>query len=210
MREKIEACRRFFEREHPASFELLPGPGPVMISAPHSVGQIREGRPKAAEPGTGLLALLLHGDGCPVIVKTRNLGDDANFDPVSPYREALCRYVRGHGVRFLLDLHQLSPGRAEMIDIGTGRFVNGSRREADLLVRRLSRPLFQPLSVDGLFSGGGPNTVCSQTARDCRIPCLQLELNSRLFPGPKEAPGPAFFALWEALRGAVSDLAALP
>lgn len=32
------------------SYELVEGVGPVMISAPHSVIQTREGKPKYAEP----------------------------------------------------------------------------------------------------------------------------------------------------------------
>lgn len=90
------------------SFALLPGTSSVMVSAPHSVSQWRNGVVKVAENSTGALAILAHERlGCPIIFKTANARDDANYDAKSPYRDALAAYVESHDVKLLLDLHQL-------------------------------------------------------------------------------------------------------
>ena len=116
---------QYFSVERDRSFELLEGARKIMLSAPHSVAQTRDGKLKTAEPQTGMLVKLLHDElACPAIYKTKNCGDDANFDEESAYKRALQRYIRTHGVRFLIDLHQLSPDREVQIDIGTGKSKN--------------------------------------------------------------------------------------
>ena len=98
------ALAYFTDEEHFCSFELLSGKGGVMLSAPHAMLQTRNGSIKCAERFTGMLCRLMHERiGCPVIYKTRHLRDDANFDPVSDYRDALCRYVKAQGVRLVID-----------------------------------------------------------------------------------------------------------
>ncbi len=92
------ALAYFTDEEHLRSFELLDGVGQVLISAPHAMLQTRNGCVKCAERFTGMLCRLMHERiNCPVIYKTRHLRDDANHDPVSDYRDALCRYVNTHG-----------------------------------------------------------------------------------------------------------------
>lgn len=123
---------------------LRAGEGPVLFSAPHSVEQTRQGRTKPAEPQTAVLAELLHAEtGCPILYKTAHCGDDANFDAVSPYKDALADYVSGRGVRFVIDLHQLAPARDVMVDIGTGGGKNGCTPAAlNVFLRAFSaRPL---------------------------------------------------------------------
>ena len=115
---------KYFSENHENSYELLSGSGPVMISAPHSVEQTRNGSIKYAEPETGVLAKMLHEElGCPVIYKTGNKGDDANFDEESSYKNALIEYVKNNNILFVLDLHQLAPFRDVIIDIDN-KFFN--------------------------------------------------------------------------------------
>ena len=94
----IEAYKnyeQYFETEKENSFELLAGKGKIIVSAPHSVEQTRQGKKKYAEPQTGAIAKLLHDNlGIPVIYKTKNCGDDANFDEASPYKDALVDYIK--------------------------------------------------------------------------------------------------------------------
>ena len=119
--EKIYNLESLFEEDRAEPFVIKEGVGAVMVSAPHSVSQTRAGRIKQAEPQTGALALLLRENlKCPVICKTANSGDDANFDMVSSYKTALAEYIKNNEIAFLLDLHQLSQKREIAIDIGTG------------------------------------------------------------------------------------------
>lgn len=161
---------------------LRAGTGPVLFSAPHSVEQTRQGRRKPAEPQTAVLAELLHAEtGCPILYKTAHCGDDANFDAVCPYKDALADYISGGGVRFVIDLHQLAPARDVMVDIGTGGGKNGCTPAAlNVFLRAFSARPLGVVQVDEPFGACFAHTVSAATARRCGVACVQLELNTRL------------------------------
>ena len=184
--QKYEA---FFAKEHDESFELLHGTGCVMISAPHSVEQTRNGAIKFAEPQTGVLARMLHDSlGCPVIYQTKNCGDDANYDMESPYKQALADYVRQNGIRFVLDLHQLARTRDVQINIGTGRYKNVSdQRQIDAAVAVFETRGIGKILIDTPFAAACPNTVSSYISTACGIPCMQIEMHSLLLWPSSEA-----------------------
>lgn len=177
------ALAYFTDEEHFCSFELLSGKGGVMLSAPHAMLQTRNGSIKCAERFTGMLCRLMHERiGCPVIYKTRHLRDDANFDPVSDYRDALCRYIKAHNVRLVIDLHQMKPERPTDVCIGTG---HGRNLLGDTALVPEFKQLFHRLgvkhiSVDEPFAASEPNSVCATVASRCNVPAVQLELNTRL------------------------------
>ncbi len=177
---KFTEYERYFFESHAESFELLPGMGKVMVSAPHSVEQTRFGKSKYAEPQTGALAKLLHDcTGCPVIYKTKNCGDDANFDKFSDYKKALALYVKENDIRFLLDLHQLSANREVKVNFGTANMKN--IKDPELL--KIATKAFERTSlgspvIDVPFSAAYPYTVSSYVSDICDISCLQIELRS--------------------------------
>lgn len=177
------ALAYFTDEDHLCSYELLAGAGNTMFSAPHAMLQTRNGSIKCAERYTGMLCRLMHERiNCPVIYKTRHLRDDANHDPVSDYREALCRYIQEHHIRYLIDLHQMKPERPAEACIGTGRNRNllGHPELVSLTMECLRNHGVHNITLDTPFDAGGPNTVCATVASRCRIPALQVELNTRL------------------------------
>jgi len=177
------ALAYFTDMEHSHSYELLDGTGSTLLSAPHATLQTRNGSIKCAERFTGMLCRMLNDHiHCPVIYKTRHLRDDANHDPVSDYRDALCRYVQQHDVRYVLDLHQMKPERPTNVCIGTGRGRNlqGRREIAELAAACFRRHGVTGITVDEPFDACGPNTVCATIASRCHVPALQLEINTRL------------------------------
>lgn len=182
-----------------------------MFSAPHAVLQTRNGSLKAAERYTGMLCLLLNRRaGCPCIYKASHRNDDANFDPRSDYRDALCRYINEKKVRYLLDLHQLRPSRPMDVCLGTGLGKNLLGRD-DVLTAAESafrEKGFAPVTVDTPFSASGRNTVSATVARVCAVPALQIELNSRLLM--EDDPGERFVAVMAALYDLCRTLSQLP
>ncbi len=181
-KEKFLNYEKYFKKEHENSFEILKGKGKVMVSAPHSVAQTRLGKLKYSEPQTGALAHLLHDSlNCHVIYKTKNLGDDANFDENCDYKTALCEFVRQNGIVFLIDLHQLSPRRKELINIGTGDLKNLKEKwHLDLVVSAFANQDIQNLKIDYPFKASYPYTVSAYVSKNCGISCIQIELNSTL------------------------------
>ena len=175
---------RYFRSKLPRpSFKLVKGYGKVMVSAPHAVEQLRNGRRKYAEPYTGVLARFLHDStGCPVIFKTKNMKDDANHDETSPYRDALAQYVRENGIAYLIDLHQMSAERGLEIDLGTGYGENIAADPSllDETINAFRERGFSEITVEKHFPAIYPNTVSAATARGCGIACIQIELNTKL------------------------------
>jgi hypothetical protein len=177
------ALAYFTDEDHYCSFELLDGAGGVLISAPHAMLQTRNGSIKCAERFTGMLCRLMHERiGCPVIYKTRHLRDDANHDPVSDYRDALCRYVKQHDIRLVLDLHQMKPERKIDVCVGTGfgRNLPGRPELTDKVVESFRDCGIRNITVDEPYAATGPNTVSATVAARCRIPAVQLEISTRL------------------------------
>ena len=186
------------------SHRLYPGKGAVLVSAPHSVTQWRNGAEKAAEPHTGSLALLLHEElGCPVIVKTGNCSDDANYDPVSSYREELVTYVKEKGIRFVIDLHQLAAHREMMVNLGTAGMKNLPEPRYRILAEEsFAAAGLTPLTVDTPFGAFHPYTVSAYLAAACGISCLQIELNSSLLRGEGQRIDQVYGALRALIRRA--------
>ncbi len=171
------------------SFVLLEGTCPVMLSAPHAVEHVREGKVRYQEPQTADLAKALHARlDCPIIYKTANEGDDANYDAVSPYKQVLAEYIREKDIQLLLDLHQMAGFRQEQICIGTGRFANISDKcFVERCVEIFQAKGLKHVSVDAPFAATYPYTVSSQIHRECGVPCIQIEVNSNLLmEGQKE------------------------
>lgn len=179
---KFREYEDFFNKEHSQSFEILSGRGPVMVSAPHSVEQTRNGKPKYSEPQTGVLAKMLHDAlDCHVIYKTRNCGDDANFDERSSYKDALVEYIKSNDIKFLIDLHQLAPSREVKIDIGTGKFKNiSSFAFVNAALKAFSSKNIGLIQIDEPFDASHPFTISSYIATACKISCLQIEMHSNI------------------------------
>lgn len=173
-----EAINEFKEQ----SFVIKHGVGGIMFSAPHSVEQTRDGKIKYSEPQTGILVEMLHKTfGCPIIRKTSNCNDDANFDPISDYKEALVKYVNENHIEFLIDLHQLAPSRNVMIDFGTGNFKNiNDKYLLNIFLSTFSENKLGNIQLDEPFDASYDYTVSSTIHRECEIPCLQIEINTKL------------------------------
>lgn len=202
-----EALEYFSKADHPNSYEIREGCGTVLLSAPHAVFQTRNGAMKAAERYTGMLCLLLHNRyGYPCIFKTGNRNDDANFDPHSDYRDALCAFVKQNGIRCVLDLHQLHPDRPMDLCLGTGQRANllGQDEIVTIVQAGFQAWAFGPITVDKPFAASGKNTVCATVTRTCAIPSLLIELNSRLLM--EDHPKQRFQAMMDALNHICQEL----
>lgn len=156
---------------------------PIMLSCPHSVSQVRNGNIKLSETRTALIAKLVKK--CidiPIILKTKNLGDDANFDAQSDYRDALAKYILENGIQCCFDLHICSSKRPFSFDIGTGKGQNIFDRQdlKNLIFAEFSQTSvtnFQYVAFDEKFSALNPNTVSAHIAALTGIPAFQIEIN---------------------------------
>ena len=165
------------------NFIIKKGEGCVMLSAPHAAEQTRNGRKKYGEYITGVIVNMLHDElGVPIICKEKNCGDDANRDEKCRYKNKLKKYVEKNGIKYLIDLHQMNPEREEYVDIGTGEGKNVAMDPsiADIAVEVFADKGIPNVFVDKPFCAVHPYTVSAFISRECGIPCLQIELNTRI------------------------------
>ena len=153
----------------------------ILISAPHTIPQLRFGVKKVAEPETGVLARLLNEElGCPAIYSVPN---EQGFC-FEEYITAIHEYHRKFDLHFLIDLHQMKASRSELIDIGVGvnhENVIDKTQCIDLIQRAfVSRFGAKFVSVNKIFQAAQPYTVSKRISSECGIPCIQIEINTRL------------------------------
>lgn len=162
-------------------YEILSGTNNIMLSAPHSVSQIREGKVKTGEYRTGLIVKLLkERTASHSIYKTACLQDDANYDDIDSckYKENLISYIENHDIAYLFDFHISAPSRHYDIDIGTAFGVNIQHDEKLLeVVTNILKKYYENVLIDDTFPASYRNTVSATLARENHIPCLQIEIN---------------------------------
>lgn len=163
---------------------ILNGNKKVMFSAPHAVEQTRENRIKFAEPDTGNLAQLLNSLGYPCIIKTKNMNDDANFDINCAYKQDLVRFINNNNISALIDLHEMAPTREQLICLGSGgetclNLLGNHKKEQAL--REYFNAFFNNISINIPFEAKGDGTIARFISKTCKIPCIQIEMNCKLF-----------------------------
>lgn len=163
---------------------ILDGNKKVMFSAPHAVEQTRDGKTKFAEPETGEIVKLLNSLGYPCIIKTENLNDDANNDLECNYKKDLVEYIKNNKIVALIDLHEMAPTRQQWICLGTGgeKCLNllGDHKKESKIIEMLSQ-YFDNVSLNNPFSASGMGTISRYMSECCNIPCVQIEINCKLF-----------------------------
>ena len=155
------------------------GDNSFVISAPHSVSQLRNGRRKIAETRTGLIAYEINRRlRATAFIKTKNMDDDANYDEESVYRDRLIEYINSSDIKLMLDLHISSPIREYDIDIGTayGKNINNRKDILDTVYSEYKN-VYLSTEIDSLFTASYKNTVSASVGANTKAVALQIEIN---------------------------------
>lgn len=147
-----------------------PGQLPVLLSAPHGTAHRRNGRVKAEEGFTSALARLIAAETGAHALYTQFLSpDDPNYEPDAPYKTALRRIVRRHGIRFVLDIHGMSDRHGFGLALGT---MNGR-----------SCPRHEPLIIQTLQAHGFRQSTKAEVRQFDRLRWDHFVLNHSRFTG---------------------------
>lgn len=167
------------ELDEGKGFLLFEGESPILLSAPHAVSQIREGKIKVAETRTGLIVKQIGEKTCsPYFIKTKNQDDDANFDDRSTYRDSMISYVKNEGIKVLMDFHISASYRDFDLDIGTRNGENTKMREDFLtLVCERYQEIYPNTKIDHTFRAMSLSTVSSHISSETGIFAIQIEIN---------------------------------
>ena len=162
------------------SFEIIEGKIPILISAPHSVRQFRNGKIKAKDSYTGAIAIILQKEiNCYCIYKTKNNNDDANYDlENNNYKEELLKIINKNKIKLLLDIHGASDRYGFGIDIATDNQINLNGKEITLKILKETLEEFKINDVvtDKIFRAHSDRTICKTISNRTKIPCIELEI----------------------------------
>lgn len=183
LNEFLEANKKFNEysekNKFNKSFEVITGSIPILISAPHSVRQIRNGKIKEKDAYTGPIAIELQKQtNCYCIYKTKNNNDDANFDENCEYKNAIKKLIVKNNIKFIIDFHGLSSKRKMDINLGThiGKNVENNLDKFNSLYNDLKQNNFI-VTIDQPFMATR-NTISSSMKRQFhQLFTIQIEIN---------------------------------
>ncbi len=151
--------------------------GPTLITAPHSVTQVRAGREKPAEFWTGAIAetlgITLKASVLTALSPRVEVENAASSDP---FLQTLIVTLRARAIRLVFDVHGLSGTHGLDINVGSAGF-----REPNL-VDDLAKDLTACFSValGKPYNGGGSITSLINRSTDIDAGAIQLELGPRL------------------------------
>ena len=168
------------KNEKNKSFETIKGKIPILISAPHSVRQIRNGKIKGKDIYTGPIAIVLQQEtNCHCIYKTKNNNDDANYDiENNTYKEEILKIIKQNNIKLLLDIHGASDEHGFGVDIATGERenLNGNEKALEILVEVLKKHNIGNIEIDKVFIAKSIHTICKTIAEKTSIPCIEIEI----------------------------------
>ena len=168
------------------------GTNPILISAPHSVKQKRDGKVKDHEFYTGAIAEYLGEKlNCSVITKSylspEKYNDDANYEEDCIYKTAISDFIRNNKVFLFIDLHGLAGGRDSIIDIciNNGKNSEGSTYHLELKEKVDSFFGEGSATIDRYYSAEPDYVLSNWVNTKHHIPSLELEINGayRWFEG---------------------------
>ena len=171
--------KQFIANNKSKDHVVIEGNSNVLISAPHGVSQVRLGKYKLAEIGALAAALYLHKESNSYfIAKTQNNNDDANFDDKSLYKSSIEKLIKNKKVKYIIDIHGLSPKRDCDINLGTHLRNNIKTNE------KIFNNLYEALVENGFVTKidqpfmAGKQTICGSFANKLpKIWTLQIEIN---------------------------------
>lgn len=181
----MEVERQFSENNYDGnskySFKVNESESNIMLSAPHSVNQMRSDKLKYAEVYTGtIVELLVKELELCYIVKTKNCEDDPNSDEHSEYRDKIVEVINNNGTKILIDIHGAAKSRKFDIELGTGRGLNIDYDDNIIVIFKEEAVRYGiDLLVDDFFVALGKNTVSKYVKDRTKAFTVQLEINKK-------------------------------
>lgn len=163
------------------NFETHEGSVPVLVSAPHAVKQLRNGRMKLQDGMTGgIVEYLAERFKLYRITRIWSANDDPNFaddERSAAYREEVARIIETAGIEWVFDIHGCRDEHGFDMDIGinNGGNLACGREEIEELVD-FWRDEGLDVRIDERFRAARLNVVSNYAHRRTGVNCLQVEL----------------------------------
>ncbi|MEN8907782.1 MAG: hypothetical protein ABF289_17670, partial [Clostridiales bacterium] len=167
------------------SFIYKKGSVPILLSAPHTINQVRDGSEKRAEVYTGSIVKILNKESkCHIIYRSKNDSLDPNFDSPDDdgdYKNKVIDIIRKNNIKVFLDIHGAQESRDFDIDLGTDyqQSLFGHNFISELIKLIMGKNLILNIKENDTFPASFQHTVTKNTYLNAFIPCIQLEINKK-------------------------------
>lgn len=165
--------------QNTAWFEYIKGTKNILVIAGHATAQMREGKIKQADAGTGSLAIELNKlTNVPVLYTTYLSPSDPNYEDNNEFKDTLAKLLTELNPILVIDLHGSHPYRPYDIDFGTmkGKSYLTRKDFLDSLKVSLHREGLSNQSQD--YFPAEKNQTITKFVTSRGVPCIQLEINS--------------------------------
>ena len=189
LKQRIESYNKKFDEyenkllKEEQTFEVIEGKIPVLLSAPHSVRQLREGKIKGKDRYTGAITIeLAKQTNSFAIYKTYNNQDDASYDiENNEYKEKVLELINKHNIKVFLDIHGAKDTDEFDVDIGTDekRNLNGKTQILENLIKNLKEKGITKIGIDKKFKACTMHTLTKKIASSTNIACMQIEITRK-------------------------------
>ena len=189
LKQRIESYNKKFDEyenkplKEEQTFEVIEGKIPVLLSAPHSVRQLREGKIKGKDRYTGAITIeLAKQTNSFAIYKTYNNQDDASYDiENNEYKEKVLELIDKHNIKVFLDIHGAKDTDEFDVDIGTDekRNLNGKTQILENLIKNLNEKGITKIGIDKKFKACTMHTLTKKIASSTNIACMQIEITRK-------------------------------
>lgn len=189
LKQRIESYNKKFDEyenkplKEEQTFEVIEGKIPVLLSAPHSVRQLREGKIKGKDRYTGAITIeLAKQTNSFAIYKTYNNQDDASYDiENNEYKEKVLELINKHNIKVFLDIHGAKDTDEFDVDIGTDekKNLNGKTQILENLIKNLNEKGITKIGIDKKFKACTMHTLTKKIASSTNIACMQIEITRK-------------------------------
>ena len=161
-------------------YRILSGNTPVLLSAPHSVNQIRGDDVRDAEKFTGAITRYLSNSSNSYAIFQLFTHADPNTDEIHNYKNAIINLIEAYNIKLLIDIHSSEFSDDTDIDIVTNKRKSLCNMES-LIDKFKLLSIKHGIKVD---ENNSPNKemdreIISVASLICGVPCIRLIINSK-------------------------------
>lgn len=167
------------------SFKVLKGSVPILLSAPHSIDQLREGTIKHRELFSGTLCKLIQqSSDCYAIYKYHNDKIDDNFILHTRYKEEIGKIIKQEDIELVIDIHGMLGStsykyRGYDIELGTddGRNLLGKTHISKQMKNVFNKYGVEKVAIDKKFKASREYTIAKYVSKNFNTPAIQVEIS---------------------------------
>ncbi|MBQ7105103.1 MAG: N-formylglutamate amidohydrolase [Bacilli bacterium] len=172
----IDELNHLEQTDFDSDFIIGNGKIPILITAPHTMKQIKKDEIKQKEVYTKAIALYLHqllDTYC--LIKITDTGLDANRDNHDDFKNTLIYLIKAHNIKLVLDLHGARKERDFDVEFGTLNNLSADYSTIKELEKAFINNGLTNIKHNDPFKGGAI-TQYLYNIKDVDV--IQLEINS--------------------------------